>query len=440
MIKKLCLVFVVLSALNVYSQEGTTSPYSFYGIGSLKFKGTAENRSMAGLSIYADSIHVNLKNPATFAGNNVKISPFNNESRPVKFTVGGTHSSTKLKTNDASDKASSTTFNYLAISVPMGKAGFTFGLLPYTSVGYRLDAKEMLMDSLVTKNRYRGEGGVNRAFLGLGYQLTKDLSIGADASYNFGNIQNTTIEFLYDDEGEPLQYQSREQNRSDLSGINFNLGIYYTPMINEKLKLFSGLTYSPSSDLKSQNERVFATIVINPNTGQEFEINEIDADLESVGLDRTTLNLPSKFSFGVGIGRERRWFLGAEYTSLKTSEFSNRIFDIENATFEDASTFAFGGFYIPQYTSFNKYWKRVVYRAGVRFENTGLKINNESINEFGISFGVGLPVGRMFSNANLGFEVGQRGTTNQNLVQENFINFQLSLSLNDRWFVKRKFN
>ena len=82
----------------------------------------------------------------------------------------------------------------------------------------------------------------------------------------------------------------------------------------------------------------------------------------------------------------------------------------------------------------------MVYRAGMRFENTGLKINNEPIKEFGISFGVGIPVGRAFSNANFGFEVGKRGTTNQNLIQENFVNFQLSLSLNDRWFEKRKFN
>ncbi|MBT8259115.1 MAG: hypothetical protein KJO49_11625, partial [Bacteroidia bacterium] len=131
---------------------------------------------------------------------------------------------------------------------------------------------------------------------------------------------------------------------------------------------------------------------------------------------------------------------GAEYTRLQTSQFSNRVFDIENATFENASTIAVGGFFIPQYTSFNNYWKRVVYRAGIRFENTGLKINNETINEFGISFGAGLPVGRLFSNTNIGIEIGRRGTTNAGLVQENFVNFELSLSLNDRWFVKRKFN
>ena len=76
----------------------------------------------------------------------------------------------------------------------------------------------------------------------------------------------------------------------------------------------------------------------------------------------------------------------------------------------------------------------------MHFEKTGLNINNESIKEFGISFGLGLPVGDLFSNANVGFEIGKRGTTNNNLIQENFVNFQLSLSLNDRWFQKRKYD
>ena len=87
----------------------------------------------------------------------------------------------------------------------------------------------------------------------------------------------------------------------------------------------------------------------------------------------------------------------------------------------------------------SKYWKRATYRAGLHFENTGLEVNNETINEFGISFGVGLPVGNYFSNANVGLEFGKRGTTNQNLIQENFVNLQISLSLNDRWFQKLKY-
>ena len=434
MIKKLVIVLIAVFALQIHAQEGTASPYSFYGIGSLKFKGTVENRSMGGLSIYSDSIHVNLRNPAGYAGKNLKL--FNDESRPVKFAIGGSHSSLNLKSNSGSDKTSATTFDYFALSIPMGKFGFGFGLLPYTSVGYKLES----INDNVVNNRYRGEGGVNKAFAGLGYQLSDKLSVGIDINYNFGNIQNSAIEFVYDDEGNLIQYQSREDNRSDLSGLNVNLGISYKTMLNEKLELTTGLTYAPKSTLTSTNSRSFSTIVINELTDQEFVINTIDADLEAQNLKITDLVLPSRLSFGAGIGEPMKWFLGAEYTLQNTSKFSNPIFSIDNATFVNASTIALGGFYIPDYNSFSKYWKRATYRAGLHFENTGLKINNETINEFGISFGVGLPVGGLFSNANLGFEFGKRGTTNQNLIQENFMNLQISLSLNDRWFQKIKYN
>ncbi len=435
MIKKLLLVFIAVLTISSYGQEGTASPYSFYGIGSLKFKGTVENRSMGGLSIYTDSIHINLQNPASYAGNNLEM--WNNESRPVKFTVGGSNDALKLKSDVETDRASSATFDYLALSVPVGKFGFGFGLLPFTSVGYKLQSNDSEGNVI---DKFRGQGGLNKAFLGLGYQVTKELSIGVDLHYNFGNVQNSTVTYTYDSDGNLTQYQSRENNRSDLSGINLNLGVSYKTMITDKLELVSGATYTPESSLVSKNERSFSTITISATTGQEFEINTIDTDLESLGLKETDLVMPSKFSIGTGIGEPRKWFVGAEYTTQKTSNFSNDLYSSGATKYEDGSTIALGGFYIPMYNSFDSYLKRVVYRAGLHYEKTGLNIENESINEFGISFGVGLPVGSYFSNANVGFEIGKRGTTKNNLIQENFINFQISLSLNDRWFVKRKYD
>src|SRR5690606_31577970 len=196
----------------------------------------------------------------------------------------------------------------------------------------------------------------------------------------------------------------------------------------------------PKSSLTSNNERSFSTITVSP-TGTT-SINTINYDLDAIGLKQTDLVLPSKFSVGAGVGKIRKWFVGIESEYQKTSDFSNELYTNINTSvkYGDATSVSIGGFYIPDYNSYSSYLKRIVYRGGMRFENTGLNINNESISEFGISFGLGLPVGNMFSNANLGFEIGRRGTTNSNLIQENFINFQLSLSLNDRWFEKRKYN
>ena len=82
----------------------------------------------------------------------------------------------------------------------------------------------------------------------------------------------------------------------------------------------------------------------------------------------------------------------------------------------------------------------MVYRGGIRYENTGLVIQNKSITDFAANLGLGLPLGGTFSNINIGLEVGKRGTVYYNLVEENYINLSIGLSLSERWFVKRKFD
>lgn len=435
MIRNLIIVFVACLSFSCFAQEGTASPYSFYGIGSLKLKGTVENRSMGGLSIYADSIHVNLRNPAAFTGNN--LASLNNESRPVRYTVGGSYVSEQLKNeNSGTTDASTASFDYLALTLPVGKFGVGFGLLPYTAVGYQLETQR---EDGLTTNQFRGQGGLNKAFLGAAYQITEDLSFGFNVQYNFGNIQNSALAFRFDEDDIPLLTQSRENNRSDLSGLNVDFGLSYKTMITESLELVSGITYTPESNITSKNERTFSTVAI-ATTGQEIVRNTLTSNLEAQGLAETDLVLPAKFSFGAGIGKPRKWFVGAEYESQQISNFENVLYQTSVTTYEDAYRFSLGGFYIPEYNAFSGFFKRIVYRAGLRFEKTGLIIQGEPIDEFGISFGVGVPVGEFFSNVNLGAEIGRRGTTNNNLIQENYINFQISLSLNDRWFQKRKYD
>ena len=170
MIKKLLSFAIFAISIAANAQQSTSSPYSFYGLGSLKFKGTVENQSMGGISVYSDSIHVNLRNPASYAGSN--LSFYNNESRPIKFSIGTTFSSTKIKTSSASDQYGNFSIDYLALALPINKFGFGFGIIPYSSVGYSLQSKNENGDLAY---RYRGNGGINRVFFGFGYQLFKGL-------------------------------------------------------------------------------------------------------------------------------------------------------------------------------------------------------------------------------------------------------------------------
>ncbi|MBB4119376.1 hypothetical protein GGR32_001674 [Mesonia hippocampi] len=412
MIRKLLLLIVLLCVGGMNAQETTLSPYSFYGIGTPKFKGTAENRMMGGLGILADSIHLNLQNPAAFAG--LKLTT---------FTVGGAHHTGTFKDNNASESLGTTTIDYIALGIPAGKLNFGFGLIPYTSVGY-----EIKKHTDTENSEFEGRGGVNKIFLSAGYQLTKHLSLGVEGGYYFGNIRNNM--YLFPSQ---VEYGTRERNRSDLSGFKFNFGLRYQRQLDDKLQLTTALTYAPETKINSENARVLATV--SRNSGREVVFQQMDIDVQD-----TKLTMPSEMSVGAGIGQARKWFAGFEYKYRGEASFSNRSFEMDNITYTQANKYTLGGYFIPNYKDITSYFNRVVYRAGFRYEENGMRINNQDINEFGMSFGLGLPAGKLFTNVNIGAEYGVRGTTKANLVKENFFSVFISLSLSDKWFQKRKFN
>lgn len=405
------LIFPIVVAT---AQEGSPSPYSFYGIGTFQFKGTAENRAMGGLSVFSDSIHINFRNPASYG--NLDLTT---------FTVGGNYKSITLKSNSGEDQVSnSTLLEYMALAFPVGKFGFGFGLVPYTSVGYEL---QNLEDEVFSE--FSGSGGLNRVFLSAGYEINEHLTIGAEAHYNFGNIQNKSL-FLQNQ----IQFGTREINRSDLTGFSYNFGAQYRRKISKKLEMRGSVSYSPSSRIESENYRQVATVLVQANG------DEIISDAADVEVPNSELTVPSQLLIGGGIGEINKWFAGVEYGQTGTSNYSNRSFEVAGAQFSDASRFAIGGYYLPDYNDITSYFKRITYRAGARYEETGLSMRGEDINEFGISFGLGLPIGRKRSNLNIGFEYGQRGTTRQNLVEETFFNVFVGISFNDLWFQKSKYN
>ncbi len=414
MIKKILVIVLVFVCIISNAQEGTFSPYSFYGLGIQKFKGTVENRSMGGLSVMADSIHLNLQNPASFG-----------ELQLTTYTVGTSYSNFTISNANESSSGENASLDYLAVGIPAGKFGFGFGVIPVTSVGYELNA----VDENDQERRFVGKGGLNKVFLAAGVKVNKNLSIGLDFNYDFGTIENKAILSKPD-----VQFDTREITSSDLSAFSLSLGLVFKSMISEKLELSASIVSTPSFDVESENTRELATVIVNDG-GQEGVVQR-----EDVQVDDQDIELPSEFKLGSGIGQPKKWFVGAEYVYTDTGEFSNTLFIQDNIEYTSASKFKLGGFYIPRYNSLTKYFSRVVYRAGFRYEDTGLNIDGNTIEEFGISFGVGLPVGRLFSNANIGFEYGQRGTTDFGLIKEEFFNISLSLSLNDKWFRKIKFN
>lgn len=417
MIKKIILSISLLISIASIAQEGTASPYSYYGIGDIRFKGTVDSRTMAGLSVFPDSIHLNLQNPAQLAS--LKL---------MTFGVGGTYTQSTLKTSTQKSKTKRTTFDYLAVGLPVGKLGVSFGIAPYSSVGYKIQNVVTGVDAKVS--RYSGLGGVNKTFVGLGFYVAKNLSVGADVQYNFGKIETTSITYL-----NGIQNGSREVNNSNVSGITFNTGFSYNTKVTKKLFLFTSATFSPETTLKLSNTRVIDVVQLQPD-GSFATVG----DPFTLAVVNSTIVIPQKTAFSAGFGSPKKWSIGSEFTLQNTSKVTNRFNDIDNVSYENAKRFTVGGFYIPKYNSFTNYWEKVTYRAGLRYDNTGLVINNQSITDAALTFGFGLPLGGTFSNINIGFEAGRRGQTSYGLVQENYGSISFGLFFNDTWFKKRKIN
>ena len=223
-----------------------------------------------------------------------------------------------------------------------------------------------------------------------------------------------------------------------LKGFTLNGGFQYKTKLNAKIDLNLGANFDLANDLDTEgDEYVYSTSISAGDLPRDTILNK-----KSTGL----LKSPIKTTFGVGFGKENKWYAGIDYSFQEALELQGSILNnYSRVSYDKYNKISIGGFYTPKFNSISSYWSRVTYRAGVKMEQTGLLVDGigngtdfTSIDDFGISFGVGLPLSNQLSNLNLGFELGKRGEINNGLVQEDYINFRLSFSLNDKWFKKRE--
>ncbi len=420
MIKKIIVVTILLKSVFTFAQTTNSSPYSFFGIGDQAKLKSVEESSMGGIGGALNSeYHLSLTNPASYAA--------------LKWTTYVFAGGNKLNVVDDGtfkQNSSAASLTYIALGIPIkNNQGLAFGLQLNTAVGYSLLDQTFDNDNvLIETNLLTGNGGTNRAFLGYGYQFPFNLNLGVEAAYIFGGIDNNILNRRLD-----VQLATKHVTDSYVRGFSFKVGAHFTKNLTDELKLKIGASLDLGYELDEEGDQQLFSLV-NISDGSVLPIDTL-----SSSSFKGTIKSPLKPVLSAGIGKDNKWFVGAEYSFRDALEFKGTIYDeITTYGYNKSSTIAVGGFYIPKFNSISSYWNRVAYRAGFNYKKLGLVIRDTEINEYGISFGVSLPIGLRLSNVNLGFEIGKRGTTENNLVEENFYNFRLSLSLNDKWFGKRK--
>lgn len=429
MIKKIVIAIVCIASTGLYAQNGSVSPYSYFGVGEIQSKGTMENQMMGGIGMFADSIHINLKNPAAYSKMGMQ---YGEDFGNTTYTAGLSHKRLTFENNVESQSNNVTNLEYISVGMALKKGfGIGFGIMPYSSVGYNMISENVNSNDATVTNRFYGEGGLNKVYFSTGYEFIKDVSLGATAGFNFGTLKNNRVQTV-----ENVQFGTLDKRSSKVNGMDFTYALNYTPTFKDKYQLFASVRVNTQANLVSKNSKEIGSFSIS--TGANIEI--VDVNLDALNLRNTELKIPTTATLGLGLGEKMKWFLGAEYSFQGMSSFSNDFIEAENLEYKDASSFALGGFYVPDYSAFSGYHKRITYRAGLRLDKSGMLLNNREINDFGITFGFGLPMRGSFSNLNLGFEVGRKGTKYDDFIEENYFKVNVGLSFNDIWFRKRRIN
>ena len=413
-LKKLVVVLFVFSGLSAFAQLGTSSPYSRFGLGDLQGNAfPVYNALGGGVTALSSSNSVNPSNPASYTS--FRANSF-------LFSTGGLHNTTQIQNSTDKQVVNNSAFSHLTIAFPISsKLGASFGMLPYSNIGYTLNARDTVVNADMI---YTGDGGLSKVYFGGAYEPFKGFSLGINASYLFGGL-NRRKKLDYDDES---FFDSRSNSSINLKGYYYELGLMYKmALANEKVLSF-GLTANNNSSLRAKRTNIVETI---------SGTNEIVKDTTSNLVEWGEVNLPSYISTGLMYRDGEKWLLIADYSIQNWADYTllGESDDLSNSMRLSA-----GLQYTPEFNSVTKYYKRMQYRLGANYSNTPLTLNDTQLKEMSVSFGFGIPVKKSRTKYDISLTLGQRGTTDNNLIKEQFINFGLSVSYDGIWFVKRKYD
>ncbi len=417
------------SCFSAVAQSTSSSPYSAFGIGNVRGSSLPQNRSMGGISaglrragIYSD---LNISNPASYSAITL-----------TTFDIGASGTFTNLSKNSLSQKGFDAALSHIAFGVPVSKkSALSFGLLPYSDFGYSFRSNDKMNDTTSVDYLYRGEGGVSKVYLGYGFQIGKHLSLGLNASYLFGKLSRIRGAEFPADLG---ALSSKEENSTSVGGFNYEYGVQYFTNISPKTQLTIGYSGSAKTKINSSNKTVIANYRVIDNEGNETTALDTLFNIEGA---KSKITVPGNHTFGFTLSQANHWTVGAD---LLLNNWSDYREGNTNPDFQNSVGIAVGAQIIPDVSAVSNYLKLIDYRLGFKYDKTYLNLQNTDIKQKSVTVGLGLPLpsnrANSFYKINIAAELGQRGTLENNLIRERFVNIYLGFTLNDRWFQKVKFD
>lgn len=404
--------------------QDINSPYSRYGVGRLYGKDVSTSLwSMGGISYgIANPFIVNVANPASYGSF---------DSLTFVFQTGITGNVGTLKNTQTSSGYNYASLNHVAVGFPVTKWWrSSLGVIPYSKVGYDTQVKIAVKGGYTPflDNRW-GKGALAEIYWGNGFNITKNLRLGVNLNYLFGNKRSYNIAYSADSLN---VFGAKTENYMWVGGLLYDWGLQYDIHIKNNHVLTLGVVYSNKSTVSAYRSILATTLT----GGYGTNVDVVRDTVKYVARENGNLLIPGSFGAGFSYRNKNLWLIGADVQFQNWNNF--RSFGITDSL-SNSFRIAIGGQYTPKHSNISPLAKRMTYRMGLKFNQSYLHLNGFSINEFALTGGVQFPFKRTRTNLSLGFEIGSRGTLKNNLIRESFFNFTFGINIVQNWFYKRKY-
>jgi hypothetical protein len=418
---KAIVLSILCSAIGLTAQgQATRSPFSAFGIGEYYGNSLAHQQGMAGVG-YSNPqyFYLNSKNPALLVFNGLTV-----------FESGLVGEKRTLKDGTAVEKNGSGNLNYLALGFPVkrGRWSASTGLTPYTTVNYKLN----YIDNILGSSNHisvieEGKGGINKVFLSNGVALNDDFSVGLTVNYLFGSINNRYSNRLVETQQTKI-YVPTVYERLYYKDYNFSAGFsFHKDSISKKnYQINIGLVYDFNSN-------------VNTSYYARTERTDVNGQVDSLAIASSSgvTALPQSLGAGISFSKGQNVTIGVDVQYLDYTQF--RDLKGNNSAGQGAWRLGAGGEFTPNPSGPGSYLARITYRTGVSLDQYPYLVNGNALKDFGINFGLSLPVSRI-SSVDLGLKIGKRGDIGLNKIEENYFKLYFGVTFNDQWFIKRRFD
>lgn len=378
------------------------TPYSQYGYGTIDNIATGNQRAMGSTGIgIRNNTQVNMMNPASYTAC---------DSLTFMFDFSVDYKASWYNEAGAQAQGQSGGLNYIAMQFLLGKnVGASIGLTPISHVQY-------LYGNTIANGSYTrvGEGGLSQLYGGLAYQPFKWVSLGVNVGYMFGRVQNYVQ-----------------------VATNATTGIYYKTLMVNDIRFQAGIQFPIDFDSKNNITAGFTYTLGKPTEGEALAYDTFNDTITFTMKDY--YSMPHCFGAGLSYNYDKRLTIAVDgrYDMWKDAKFYNP----NTTTYEPMNNrlrLSAGAEFRPKLVS-SSYFDYIRYRIGGFYEESYIKVGNNSVREFGVSCGLGLPLRSEKSILNISLEYSHRKGYPKALLSEDHLAVVVSMTFNEMWFWQRKF-